>query len=120
MSDNGPCYVTMHVRDLARAQTFFGQLFGWKFRPGNTEGGAIIENNSPPTGLHGGVDEPRAALFFSVPDIHAGLATVRAYGGTVDGPREDKSWWIADCVDDQGVRFSLMGPVKDEDTDEDE
>jgi predicted enzyme related to lactoylglutathione lyase len=111
-NDKGPRYVTLHVRDLARAESFFGQLFGWKFHPGNVKDGAIVENTGVPTGLHGGADEPRAALYFAVADFVAGVEAVRAAGGSVRMLERDKSWWITQCADNQGTEFSLMGPMK--------
>ena len=46
-------------------------------------------------------------LCYSVPDVDAAVALVRAAGGTANEPADTPYGRLADCVDDQGVPFAL-------------
>ena len=52
---------------------------------------------------------PHWALYFRVPDVHAGAGRVKADGGQVlYGPAEVPGGeWIVQCLDPQGAAFSL-------------
>lgn len=102
-------YFTLQVPDLARAQRFYGTVLGWQFR--SPDNGHATNISAPPGGVRE-VEAPGGAdLWFVVDDIHAAVEAVRAAGGSADEPVFYPSGWSADCVDDQGVRFSLSVPT---------
>jgi uncharacterized glyoxalase superfamily protein PhnB len=99
-------YFTLPAPDLARAQQFFGAVLGWQFDvPDN---GHIGNISAPPGALAGDA----AQLYFVVDDINAAVIKVRELGGTAATPVLYDSGWTADCVDDQGTKFSLSVPAK--------
>jgi predicted enzyme related to lactoylglutathione lyase len=101
-------YFTLPTKDLARAQAFYGAVLGWEFV--DTGAGHVENIAAPPGGLHpDGPDE--VVLWFVVDDIHAGVAAVRAAGGTAQEPVLHDSGWDAECTDDQGTRFHLSVPA---------
>jgi uncharacterized glyoxalase superfamily protein PhnB len=60
----------------------------------------------------------QATLFcrWAVPDVDAAVAAVRAAGGTAEEPVDSEDGRVADCTDDQGLRFALTtpsGPARD-------
>jgi len=70
-------YLTLMVPDGERARRFYEALFGWTFREFH------ISSITPPSGVHGGVDEPEVRVYFRVDDIEAAAARVRELGGQV-------------------------------------
>ncbi|HEY5422147.1 MAG TPA: VOC family protein [Ilumatobacteraceae bacterium] len=104
-------YFALPVRDLARAQAFFGAVLGWQFD--DPQRGHIGNISAPPGGLNpvGPEASTRPQLWFVVDDIHAAVAKVRELGGTADDPVSYDSGWSADCVDDQGTTFNLSVPA---------
>lgn len=105
-------YSVLPVADDEPARRFYGALFGWTFTPGSHAHGWNIEGVEPPAGLFGAGTSGQIRVYFRVDDIEAAVARVRAAGGT-SGPVEPNSaGWHADCVDDQGVAFSL-GSLRD-------
>lgn len=101
-------YFTIPVRDLAKAQAFYGEVLGWRFDdPANGHAGNIA---APPGGVRP-MDEPGGAeLWLVVADIHDAVDAVRRLGGTASEPVEYESGWAAECTDDQGTRFNLSVP----------
>lgn len=98
--------------DTAKARAFWGGLFGWEFqafegspseyhmtRFGETQGGAIMEQDSSTQG-------PR--VYFDVDDINAGVARVKELGGEAsDGMPVPGMGWFATCKDGDGNDFGL-------------
>jgi predicted enzyme related to lactoylglutathione lyase len=97
--------------DTAKAQAFWGSLFGWQFQsfPGPSEyhmtqigegtGGAIT-NMEP--GKRG------ARAYFDVDEINAGAARVRELGGEAGDPMPVPSMgWFSVCKDPHGNEFGL-------------
>jgi uncharacterized protein len=110
-------FFELGVEDLARGRAFYEGLFGWRFEPGPTEIGLMIEGSNVRGGIHG--DDPGAApyLFFKVDDMDAALERVRELGGTVeeldlDGGEELTARFgrFKICRDDQGSPFGLHQP----------
>lgn len=87
------CFFQIPVADTVRARTFYGELFGWQFAPGNFPDYFMIPNATPVGALAGGTEGSRPEVFFTLPDIDAGVARVRELGG------------FAACRDDQGTHF---------------
>ncbi len=100
-------YVTMEVRDSARARAFYGSVLGWRFTPGRVADGWGPDDVSPMTGMHGGHDVATVVPMYRVDDIRAAVATVRASGGTATDPEQQPYGLTSECVDDQGTRFYL-------------
>jgi hypothetical protein len=98
-------YYTIPVKDLARGKRFYGAAFGWTFEPGDRY--AHVGNTTPPGGLVADAAATTPKVWFRVDDVRAAVARVRELGGTAAEPSESPSGWSADCVDDQGTRFSL-------------
>jgi len=104
-------YFTLPVRDMAKAQAFFGAVLGWQFD--DPQRGHVVNISAPPGGIRevGPEASTRPELWFVVDDIHSAVAMVRRLGGTADDPVNDDSGWSADCVDDQGTTFNLSVPA---------
>jgi uncharacterized glyoxalase superfamily protein PhnB len=101
-------YFTLPTTDVARAQRFYGAVLGWVFA--DPEAGHVENITAPPGGLNASSAGGRPQLWFVVDDIHTAVERVRANGGTAEEPALYESGWGADCVDDQGVAFSLSVP----------
>jgi predicted enzyme related to lactoylglutathione lyase len=123
-------YYAIHAPDLARARTFYGSVFGWRFTDDHH-----IEGSSPAGGLAEG--EPRIDLYFAVPDAAAAVAKLRELGGEAPEPARSTSgtscvaeggalaiWQPADGYADanpkcaEGDLFYYVVPVADEETKE--
>jgi predicted enzyme related to lactoylglutathione lyase len=99
--------------DMARAQTFFGSLFGWKF---NTWGGEVPYSLIDPGGEPAGGmyetdrDERGVLVYFDVDDVDGTLTRVRELGGSVLQERMAVPGvgWMARCRDTEGNEFSIF------------
>ena len=80
---------------------------GWRVRPGRTPGGWQIEDTTPMIGVSGGHSAPAAVPVWQVTDLAAAVAQIRAAGGTSTEPHREPYGLMAECTDDQGIRFSL-------------
>ena len=114
-------YWTLPVRDLERAQRFFGDVMGWTFSdPGSAGGCHVLESEPwgglvPASDVGTGTPDPGAAtLAFGVGDIRAAVLRVRELGGTAEEPADSggHGLWAA-CTDDQGTRFALFTRAPD-------
>lgn len=111
----GLSYVELRVPDAGRARAFYGTVLGWGFLPGADEdywhptvaGGAFP---SPFAGLVGGHDVASVVPGFSVPDVTAAVAAIRAAGGRAPDPVVGRHGVGAHCTDDQGAPFALTQP----------
>ncbi len=103
-------YVTMEVPGSERARSFYGRVLGWRFSPGSVPGGWQVEDAEPMVGLSGGHSDCTNVPVYQTGDIAATLALVREAGGTSSGPEARPYGLLADCTDDQGVRFGLWQP----------
>jgi len=100
-------YFMLPVDDGARAQAFFGGLFGWEFQSGNVADGFQITNSTPPGGMFAGGETGKPEVWFDVDDIGDAVAKVRALGGHAGEIGEVGSGYVAECRDDQGTPFNL-------------
>jgi predicted enzyme related to lactoylglutathione lyase len=105
--DGDLVYVTLEVPDAARTLEFYGSALGWRCHPARTPGGWEVEGTTPAIGVSGGHSAPAAVPVWQVTGLAAAVARVRAAGGTSTRPRREPYGLIADCADDQGIRFSL-------------
>jgi predicted enzyme related to lactoylglutathione lyase len=105
--DGDLVYVTLEVPDAARTLEFYGAVLGWRARPGRTQGGWQVEDTTPMIGVSGGHSAPATVPVWRVTDLAAAVAEVRAAGGTSTEPHREPYGLMAECTDDQGIRFSL-------------
>ncbi len=107
-------YLSLWVRDLDRAEAFYAHVLGWTFAErspfARTVSGsmsrAVVALDAPNAEFW---PDPRPGAFISraVADIDAAVARVRAAGGRASDPQDTPYGRSADCVDDQGLPFSL-------------
>ena len=104
-------HIEIPADDTAKAQEFWGGLFGWQFQayPGpfeyhmtriSDQAGAAITN----------MEEGKQGIrtYFDVDDINAGVARVRELGGEAGEPGPVPNMgWFAVCKDPQGNDFGL-------------
>lgn len=100
-------YLTMGVRDVAKARAFYGPLLGWTFYPGDPSPRSSVRGVRPEMGIGEGDRELGVVLAYRVDDIAAAVAEIRARGGTATDPVQRPYAMEADCVDDQGIPFYL-------------
>lgn len=107
-------YYSLWVRDLDRAAAFYGAVLGWTYADrspfarmidGPTSR-ALVALDTPNAEFW---PDPRPGVFVSraVADIDGAVARVRAAGGRSTDPQDTPYGRSADCVDDQGLPFSL-------------
>jgi predicted enzyme related to lactoylglutathione lyase len=105
-------YFTIPTRDLARAKTFYGSLFGWTYEEAfSGESYAHIAQTAPGGGLNSGDSSTHPQVWFRLDDINSAVTRVRELGGTAEDPSQSASGWSAACKDDQGTEFNLWQPA---------
>jgi uncharacterized glyoxalase superfamily protein PhnB len=103
-------YITMAFPDDERAKAFYGAVLGWEFGSGSVPRGWNVTDVRPMIGIAGG-SGAETQLCYRVADMEAALDVVRAQGGSA-GPADGKPYGLlADCTDNQGVRFHLWQPT---------
>ena len=100
-------YVTYEVVDSAKARAFYGSVLGWRFTPGSIDDGWQVEDAAPMSGLSGGHARATTVPMWRVDDLAAALDRLQAAGGTATEPRRAPYGLMAECADDQGIRFYL-------------
>jgi predicted enzyme related to lactoylglutathione lyase len=95
------------VADPARTLEFYGAVLGWRWRPGRSPGGWQVEGTTPMIGVSGGHQSPAAVPVWQVTGVAAAVTRVRAAGGTATEPLREPYGLMADCTDDQDIRFFL-------------
>jgi hypothetical protein len=105
-------YFTIPTRELDRAKTFYGSLFGWTFdAAASGPQYAHIAETSPGGGLNSADAGTRAQIWFRIDDIASAVARVRELGGSAEEPSNSASGLSAACKDDQGTEFNLWQPA---------
>ncbi len=107
--NGGISYVSLLVPDGAAARAFYAAVLGWSFQDGNPVG------TTPMLGMWSGelsAGDPMhrkygAVLSYTVTDIAATVAAVRAQGGQASEPERRAYALSAACSDDQGLPFYL-------------
>lgn len=99
-SEGDIVYASLWLPDTARGEAFYSAVMGWPVRGAN-----------PNVGMTAGVADPTLFLCHAVDDVYEGVARVRAAGGQADEPKQERFGIVADCTDNQGMRFALFhGP----------
>jgi predicted enzyme related to lactoylglutathione lyase len=102
-------YFTLKVKDIGRAQKFYGALFGWELDISPM--GAHVKNTKFPIGLERSAAGDFRFAYFKVQDIEAAVKQVAELGGAVRDRSESPSGLSAICADDQDTVFSLWQPA---------
>jgi predicted enzyme related to lactoylglutathione lyase len=100
-------YLVLNVVDSGRFRAFFGDLLGWRFRPGRVEDGWEVDGSTPLTGVGGGATRHSAVPMYRVDDIETAVDRVRAAGGAATAVETMPYGRTSDCTDDQGTPFYL-------------
>ncbi len=101
-------YVSLWVPDAERAAAFFATVLGWTYAPGGGTEGRQVEDRWPRHGLWGGQARSTLFLCFAVGDVEEAVRRVVAAGGHAGAPRAEPYGRVADCTDDQGLRFAVV------------
>jgi predicted enzyme related to lactoylglutathione lyase len=105
-------HVTLAVPDGPRAGAFYGAVLGWRVTPTSTSGDWGTDRTQPMVGLTGaGGGAAEVRLCYRVGDLDAALRRVRDNGGQAAQPQRMPYGLLAECVDDQGIRFELWQPT---------
>ncbi|WP_329138979.1 VOC family protein [Streptomyces sp. NBC_00670] len=111
-----PCWVSLMVHSTAATQEFYGELFGWEFRPGPEQLGPYVRALLDGREVAGiGQLPPDRELpvawtpYFASDDADATAETVRHCGGTVGvGPLDaGAAGRLAVAVDPSGAVFGI-------------
>jgi predicted enzyme related to lactoylglutathione lyase len=98
--------------DTAKAREFWGSLFGWEFNAfpgGPTEYLMTQIDDSSGAAIFGADGDKRGTRpYFSVDDIHEGIAKVNDLGGQAgDAMPVPNMGWFSTCTDVEGNEFGL-------------
>jgi uncharacterized glyoxalase superfamily protein PhnB len=102
--------VAIAARDAERAKEFYETVLRVPFSPGHPGTWRTEEIRPPLAILSSEGAEPEVRLSYRVDDIAAAVERVRAAGGLADEPERKPYGLLADCLDDQGVKFHLWQP----------
>ena len=121
---HSPIHFEIPADDLARAQNFYKELFGWEIKAANPDFPDYLmvgtlpldENNMPQgNGINGGMmkrSNPGQGIinYVSVEDIDAYLAKLEQLGGTVLMPKMPITGigWNAVVQDTEGNTFGMI------------
>ncbi len=108
----------LHAGDRAAAWKFYSELFGWTKADAMDMGAqgvyqTFTTGGEPLGAMMTKMPQSPAAfwmLYFNVESLDAGLARVKASGGTTmfEPMQVPGGSWIVGCVDPQGAMFSLL------------
>jgi predicted enzyme related to lactoylglutathione lyase len=107
-------YAAFWTRDVEAAARFYGRVLGWTTVASPSRDGhpmRQVRDVALPIGLRGTDRTPTLAPYYAVSDVDATVALVRAAGGTAVEPADRAYGRAADCVDDQGLPFTLVAPT---------
>lgn len=105
-------YSSLWVPDADRAQAFYTAVLGWRIdADGETR---RVLDVQPPMGIRGGTEHGTLFLVHAVDDLTAALDRVRAAGGEAGEPVRQPYGLVADCADNQGMRFAMLHSPRDQ------
>jgi predicted enzyme related to lactoylglutathione lyase len=102
-------YVALRVKDIGRAERFYGALFEWEFD--SSPKGAHVKNTKLPIGFDPGEPANASFVYFRVKDIDVAIKQIAELGGAIRDRIESPAGLMAVCVDDQDTVFSLWQPA---------
>lgn len=103
-------YVSLWLPNIERAAAFYSRVLGWRYAPASGPQGRRVEGLAVHHGLWGGVDPPTLFCCYAVDDITAATTRVTAAGGTAGAATFEPYGLVAECTDDQVVRFAVYQP----------
>ena len=103
-----PAYLTIEVIDAARARAFYNLVLGWHVAPGQVQDGWQVQGTAPMIGLSGGHERATVVPVWTVRNVVTAVAAIRARGGSATDPHHEPYGTVSECVDAQGLRFSLV------------
>ncbi|MEJ3654596.1 VOC family protein [Actinomycetes bacterium KLBMP 9759] len=89
--------------DAERTAAFFHAVLGLE----RSADGRMLEGAGGGIGIFSTQAETTLMVCYSVPDVHAAVAMVRAAGGSAGEPTDEPHGMLADCRDDQGQPFAV-------------
>lgn len=111
---NGIAHIEIPSRDFAKAQKFYGGVFGWKFQEMKEMNYLTFE---APSGVNGGFDsraeiaaKPGISLYIEVEDIPLTIKKAESLGGKTAVPKTQISpevGYFAFIVDLEGNQIGL-------------
>jgi predicted enzyme related to lactoylglutathione lyase len=101
-------YSSLWLPDVARAEAFYRRALGWRIEPGREPRGRTVGDVTTPMGMWGDVPDATLFLCHAVDDLAAAVLRVRAAGGEAAEPVEEPFGLVAECTDNQGMRFALI------------
>jgi predicted enzyme related to lactoylglutathione lyase len=101
-------YLTLSPGDEVRGRRFYSELFGWEFTPGRVARGLNVGGPRPMTGMWGGTGRQFVEPVFAVTDVEDAVRQVRDLGGTATDPHQEPYGVTSECVDNQGLSFSVV------------
>lgn len=111
-----PCWIDLTTSDVARAQDFYGTVFGWTFESAGPEYGGYVnaaKGGHPVAGImanRSGAEAPdRWVTYFHTADIQTTLAAVTAAGGSVCMAMEVPAKGHMGLATDPPARRSVCG-----------
>jgi predicted enzyme related to lactoylglutathione lyase/uncharacterized glyoxalase superfamily protein PhnB len=102
-------YAELATRDVAPATRFYARVLGWRTVLSQDRDVRQVEGHA--IGLRGVDRAPTLVPYYVVPDVDAAVALVRAAGGTAGEPADRSYGRASDCVDDQGLPFTVVAPA---------
>ncbi|OBH63927.1 VOC family protein [Mycobacterium sp. E2479] len=114
-----PCWIDLTTSDVARAQDFYGTVFGWTFESAGPEYGGYVnaaKDGHPVAGVMANRPESGSpdhwATYFHTREIDTTLAAVTAAGGSVCMAMEvPAKGHMAVATDPAGAVFGLWQPL---------
>jgi uncharacterized protein len=102
-------FTSVQVPDLDRGLAFYTAVFGWEYGRGGAEDSRRV-TSTPHDQAVAVSARPTTYLAYAVADLAATSAAVRTAGGTVSDESPHPWGQSVDCVDDQGLEFSVYEP----------
>lgn len=115
-----PCWIDLTTSDVARAQQFYGTVFGWTFESAGREYGGYVnaaKDGHPVAGIMANRPEAGSpdhwATYFHTADIDTTVAAVTGAGGAVCMAMEvPAKGHMAVATDPAGAVFGLWQPLE--------
>lgn len=110
-------HLELNTPDTAKAKSFYGELFGWKFNDMDMGPGGIYSTFKPDSGPGGGVfsmegGAPGWMAYVGVDDIKAATAKAKSLGAQVfiDSQEIPNVGWFSVMSDPTGCKIAIFQP----------